>query len=670
MRLQSVISSLLLFAVTSIAFADGLKDNIPDQVRQVPPVGIDVPDADLAKLTGGLGELETAFRKLPKNAQTAKYSADVEILVRAVRQALAHKELFSKRDVQSAHKVLAEGHRRTALLQKGEAPWATAKGLVVRGFRSKIDGTVQPYGLVIPESYEFSGKSRYRLDLWVHGRGERSCEVQFIAGRMSQVGRVSPKDTIVLHPYGRYSNAFKFAGEIDVLEALAHAQQNYKVDDDRVAVRGFSMGGAGCWQMAGHYPDLFFAANPGAGFSETPEFLKFFQKETLNPTWYEKSLWQMYDCNHYVANLRQLPTVAYSGENDIQKQASDIMEAAAAAEGLNLTHLIGPKTGHTIHKDSLTEIERRLSHLAERGRRKMPRKLSLVTCTLKYNRMHWLSVTGLQEHWKQARIDAQISRKNQIVLKTRNVTGLKIDFAPGQSPFGQGEAVTLLVDGQEIDGGLSSTSWDFQAEIHRAGKSWKSGSASSNELRKVRNIQGPIDDAFMDSFLVVRPTGKSSNEAVDKWTRSEMDHFKAQWRQQFRGDARMKDDSVVLKEDIANHNLVLFGDTQSNSLIAKVLAGTPVSWSGSKVKVGDASYDATHYAPILIYPNPLNPKRYVVINSGFTYREYAYLNNARQVPKLPDWAVVDVRTPADSLWPGKIVAADFFDEAWQLKPVP
>ena len=49
--------------------------------------------------------------------------------------------------------------------------------------------------------------------------------------------------------------------------------------------------------------------------------------------------------------------------------------------------------------------------------------------------------------------------------------------------------------------------------------------------------------------------------------------------------------------------------------------------------------------PVLIYPNPLNPKRYVVLNSGFTFREYDYLNNARQVPKLPDFAVVDVDVP-------------------------
>ena len=71
-------------------------------------------------------------------------------------------------------------------------------------------------------------------------------------------------------------------------------------------------------------------------------------------------------------------------------------------------------------------------------------------------------------------------------------------------------------------------------------------------------------------------------------------------------------------------------------------------------------------APALIYPNPLNADRYVVLNSGFTFREYDYLNNARQVPKLPDWAIVDLRTPPNSRAPGKIVAADFFNESWEL----
>jgi hypothetical protein len=86
------------------------------------------------------------------------------------------------------------------------------------------------------------------------------------------------------------------------------------------------------------------------------------------------------------------------------------------------------------------------------------------------------------------------------------------------------------------------------------------------------------------------------------------------------------------------------------------------------LKVGGRDFSAAEHVPVMIYPNPLNPERYVVLNSGFTYREYDYLNNARQVPKLPDWAVVDVRTPASSRFPGKVVDAGFFDEGWAFKP--
>jgi hypothetical protein len=69
----------------------------------------------------------------------------------------------------------------------------------------------------------------------------------------------------------------------------------------------------------------------------------------------------------------------------------------------------------------------------------------------------------------------------------------------------------------------------------------------------------------------------------------------------------------------------------------------------------------------MIFPNPLNPKRYVVINSGFTFREYDYLNNARQIAKLPDWAVLDLSVPPNSRYAGKVVTAGFFNEQWAFK---
>ena len=43
----------------------------------------------------------------------------------------------------------------------------------------------------------------------------------------------------------------------------------------------------------------------------------------------------------------------------------------------------------------------------------------------------------------------------------------------------------------------------------------------------------------------------------------------------------------------------------------------------------------------------------MVLNSGFTFREYDYLNNARQIPKLPDWAIVDITVAAERALPGQ-----------------
>ncbi|MEX0670747.1 MAG: hypothetical protein WD060_09855 [Pirellulales bacterium] len=71
--------------------------------------------------------------------------------------------------------------------------------------------------------------------------------------------------------------------------------------------------------------------------------------------------------------------------------------------------------------------------------------------------------------------------------------------------------------------------------------------------------------------------------------------------------------------------------------------------------------------PVLVYPNPLNPDRYLVWNSGFTFREYAYLNNARQIPMLPDWALVSVVEGRDSQLAGTLLAEGFFDERWQSR---
>jgi pimeloyl-ACP methyl ester carboxylesterase len=654
------------YVVVSICVAvhaDGPQDNLPDQVRPVPPTGVEVSAADREQLKRELSRLGEFIHELQasKSPRVRELLPDVQVFHRAVRVALEYDEFFSPAEIKAGHELLQVGLERAEQLANGRTPWTTQTGLVVRGYLSRLDQTPQPYGLVVPESY--SG-SPARLDVWLHGRGEKLSEVAFLNQRQKQVGSIAPPHTIVLHPYGRYCNAFKFAGEIDVLECLDAVRKHYRIDDDRIAIRGFSMGGAGCWQLAVHYPDLWFAANPGAGFAETPEFLRTFQQETLAPTIWERTLWRWYDCTGYAANLLNCPTIAYSGERDRQKQAADIMEQALADRGLALTHVIGPQTEHSIHPESAQEMERRLAALAVRGRDRLPSRIHFTTFTLRYNRSHWLTVNGLEKHWEPATVSAEIQRNERISVQTQNVAGFSLRIPSGYSPFDPHRSVMVEVNGQVLEGPQPETdrSWTFHW--------WRGAMRATDDapyagLRKRPGLQGPIDDAFLDRFVIVRPTGVARHALVDQWTRSELNRLVREWRRHFRGDAVVVDDSAVTEKEMESANLILFGDPSSNSLLKRIGDRLPIVWDEKQLALGGVKVDAASHAPVFIYPSPLHSQRYVVVNSGFTFREYDYLNNARQVPRLPDWSVVDLRVPADSRYPGKVAAAGFFDEQWQ-----
>lgn len=679
---RSVLIAAAVIAAAPLVMADGPKDNLPDNVRPVPPAGIEIPAADRKALEAGvaqLGQQIDALRtSLKGKPELLALLPDVQIYHNAVRYALAYNEFIplddkasveqkAKKEVSLAQAALKEGLQRAADLRDGKAPWVTAGG--PRGYVSRIDGSVQPYLLSVPADYKPGDASKkYRLDFSEHGRNEKLTELHFInqmAGKDHTIGGAMPKFVVQL--YGRYCCANKFAGEIDLLEALDSMKRQYPIDENRLLNIGFSMGGAACWQFAVHYTDLFAANSPGAGFAETREFLKDFQNEPVKPTWYEKKLWHVYDCTDYAANLFNGRTIAYSGELDGQKQAADIMEKYMAEEGLKLERIIGPQTKHAYEKNAKIELDKRIDEQLAKGRDEVPAKIRFTTWTLRYNRMFWVQLDGLEHHWNRARADGEISGNN-VSLKTQNVTALTVAFPPGKAPFAPGQAVTLTLDGTKLELPAVGADKNLAAHFVKVNGQWQMGQPNADALRKRPGLQGPIDDAFMESFVIVRPEGKGLNEQVNAWEQAECKHAIDHWRKQFRGEARVKSPSEVTAADIADSNLVLFGDPASNPLIAKVIEKMPLKWTAGEVAVGADKYPAAHHALIGVYPNPLNPKKYVVLNSGFTFREYDYLNNARQIPKLPDYAVVDVSVPVSSRSPGGIVNAGFFGENWELVP--
>jgi hypothetical protein len=226
---------------------------------------------------------------------------------------------------------------------------------------------------------------------------------------------------------------------------------------------------------------------------------------------------------------------------------------------------------------------------------------------------------------------------------------------------------TVRLDGQRLAGPAPRSDRSWTAQFHRVGTRWQSGALPGDELRKRHGLQGPIDDAFMSRFVMVTP-GSSGNGPVDRWAQAEQMRAIREWRRQMRGEPHVRRDIDLPDEDIASSNLVLWGSPGHNKVFARLAERLPIQWTDKEIVVGKRRYPTDRHALIAVYPNPLNPHHYVVINSGVTFREYDYLNNARQIPKLPDWAVVDVSTAPDSRTPGKIVDAGFFGEHWELLP--
>ncbi|MES2376931.1 MAG: hypothetical protein V4553_10150 [Bacteroidota bacterium] len=635
-------------------------------IKRIPPEGVQVSDNDRDELGANLLALGKAIDGLKqrKDPFITNLLPDVQIYYKAIDYAIKYQEFFSQKDAAAGKKILLEGLARAKNLADKQAPWATQKGEVVRGYISKIDGSVQPYGVTVPDNYSADGP-QFDLSLWFHGRGETLGEVNFIAGGKGFTGSMpAMKNTIMLYPYGRYCNAFKFAGEVDVLEALADVKKKYRINNNGLFDRGFSMGGAAAWQFAVHYPDMWLAANPGAGFAETVDFMDKFGHEKLNPTWYERKLWHYYDCTDYASNLSNLPLYAYNGDKDPQQQAADVMEIAMKNEGLKLKRIWGINMGHGYTKAAAKTVDSLLAIDQAKRKRPTPKELHFTTYTLKYNSMYWLQIDALGEEWNRARVDASVM-KNVITINAENVTALTISLPDVLPLMDAGKPMAAVINGTRADFRTIGEVTDLT--FHVKNGQWVYGTPIKRFVKK-HNLQGPIDDAFMSKFIVVKPSGTSKNELFDKWSKAEMNRFIEQWRMQFRGDPIVKMDNEITGADM-KANLIAFGDAQSNKLIAKIKSDLPIKWTDDKIKAGKATYEAKDHGLIMIYPNPLNQEHYIVLNSGFTFREDAYLNNSKQIPMLPDWAVVDLNTPPDFVHPGKVEDAGFFDERWEVKKV-
>jgi hypothetical protein len=673
------IAALLVVCEPATTTSQEKKEDKKAQQNFDPPKTQKPDAATLKQIAEKTEQLRQAIAALKAKKIPDDVLVEVEVYLKAAENIVRFDEWYTTNSGKWALQTLDEGHERAKQAEDGKPVWRFAPGKwVVRAYRSVVDSSIQPYAVLLPHDYEATWTKVWRVDVVLHGRDSSLTEAKFIATH-GKTAKEAPKELgyVRLEVYGRGNNAYRWAGETDVLDARDNFYGSFKVKPikgergvnlNRCVLRGFSMGGAGTWHIGLHHPSMFCVIGPGAGFTTTHGYVGGLPKQL--PDYQEKCL-HIYDAVDYTENAFNVPIVAYSGEKDAQKKAADNIENALKAfnEPHKFTHLIAPGLEHQMPKEWQDKAEVEYAKYVAEPRNPTPSRVRFVTYTPRYGSCDWVNIRSLDETYVKAVIDGKFSG-DSFDVKTNNIRRFDVSAAGSQAEA----ATSITIDGQNVKCEPDASQSLFEK---RDGK-WVAVKIidyykTTNDTYppdKHGTRVGPIDDAFRNAFQVVKPTGDGFSAATDKYAAAAVEQFGSLWDRYFRGALPVVPlDKVELKQRFTPPNLVLFGDPKSNPLIAKLLPKLPITWTEEKLIVNGVEYSPKTHIPVLIYPCPttVTGSQYVVINTGHTFKEADLKGtNALLYPRLGDWAVIKPTPTEKDPAAYEVVAAGLFDENWHF----
>jgi predicted esterase len=218
-----------------------------------------------------------------------------------------------------------------AQAEAGRDMFAARMGYMRRAFRSKFDGTLQPYAVRVPAGFDPRAGKKYPLVVYLHGSASDETN---LAG----VDYLSQGDCIELAPRGRGpSNGFtRDHAQEDIEEAIAAVIQSYPIDETRIILTGFSMGGYGVYRTFYEHPERYRAA---AVFSGLPDLGNLYFPGEGHPSFLD-------DKN--LARFKGLPLFIFHGKEDRNCPFATTRELVGKLEraGAKVEFVTEPGAGH------------------------------------------------------------------------------------------------------------------------------------------------------------------------------------------------------------------------------------------------------------------------------------------------------------------------------------
>ncbi|MGB2823268.1 MAG: prolyl oligopeptidase family serine peptidase, partial [Phycisphaerae bacterium] len=428
-------------------------------------------------------------------------------------------------------------------VRHGTAGAVRPHGFLRLAWRDEVDDSPQYARAYLPPDYDPQAAERtWPMIVVLHGYNPPNPEYIHWWGVTNRHNSIAERhNVIVLEPHGRGNTSYNGIGDADVLRAIRLAKETFRVDEDRVYLTGYSMGGGGTWHIGTRHPELFAAIAPIYGGWDYHQRMEEDELAKLTPRQkYEMESWSSFA---QAESLLTTPVFVNHGDADSLVDVKFSRYAARMLQrwGYNLRYWEHPGGGHGRLGCEDELVRWLLTHKLDRD----PRRVRVRSARLKSASAHWVSVRQREDPYAFIQADARVVDSGTIRLDTANA--LEVRLSPGPKLVDRDRPVRVIWNGRDV--GSYAFFPGGAVTVRAAGYDPAPGM-----FHKTPQIAGPIDDATTTPFAIVEGTA-SEDPAMRRFCRFRAEAARDEWRRWQKVTPRYFLDTEITDEQVRTYSL-------------------------------------------------------------------------------------------------------------------
>jgi hypothetical protein len=522
-------------------------------------------------------------------------------------------------------------------------------GMHIGGYYTEIDDGVQYYLVFVPESVK-EGKS---LPLVVAPPPFTYNILPFLKGFViadqlfnDRLSYYANKYNYVILRMGARTHGRCNMGPIafnDILQSIETVKKNYRIDQERIYLTGGCHDGRLSLSLATKYPSMFAAI--GLYFPATDSGIR------MESKWMED--WVLAnDPVNFIENCSNIPIYLMHSVDDQHTSAENSFRLLKQAEKLGIYiqfEQLANITSYFLYpRDYFVPA---LNFFKDKVRVISPNNVLFSTSQLKYNQAYWIRITSMVP-MKKASIKATIDTENRVQVFTHNV--YQYELLLNLLNYDKNKAIKIITNGT-----MSYHEFQDKNKVVVNVDQGK-GYGCSGGWEKNSGIEGPVVHAFSEQFILVAGSGGTAEDRGDQ--ENEIMKCKNLWRSNYFGELRCKKDIEITAADIENSHLILVGNEQTNSLIKRVIDKIPLTIFPDRVIIGNRGYTGQNLNLHMVYPNPLNKNKYIVLIVSNDIHDLHFGNFDLSTTGWYDFALWEMNNNRVMLR-----HAGYFNNCWQVE---